>query len=688
MKAYKQIIIALMVLTTIILLSAWASAGTDSVSDFDSDFTRKEEVTVSVRDEQNDWSDLTIKYGLIGEAGVLVYSDDPLFRDKSFDYYHEFETINTGIGLISAEQEVRLKFSVGTHMTPINNQGWLGFFYEFIPSTSEVLSVQPNTLKYYPTHQMFVNPNRYHIYLSDLIEMYGKDKVEVVGNKVFIYVLDNGRYYNFDPPIGGDGIPLDCIASCSASYNETTIDEGEDFKMGGKITYGATCSNPRLNWLDNTTGSWATIPSLALDLSCSASTCSQSSPTSNTWYYRYPTCEVADEYFVRVRCDYNDHDGIPRSSYTSIQTIDCSDPASQYRNVTLLYPDNATEYDLDSEVTFYANSSTTYPNELIKSMTLQHTVSGSYADNLTWYPHHPVRDSSMFTLYWNNTNTSLEGHSPVSGTNESINLVDEGCFFDDMTCANLSADSGRFFYDAIVFNVTEGTICWWMYFFSDYTTTSKIILWNIYSSDENIYFAWGGADQMWYFKKETGGNNYLLKYNPPSDPDAGDLNHICMGWDDSFTGIYIDGELEASSTGYGSPQYNASTLELFGSGNPASNCDCLVDEIVIYNERLSTEEIENLYLQKNYTVNFTNQGWIAAGDYDWNVQAETYTGEVLFYHEHNWTFTILGVEVSVPIHVLDTENIQLDLWQRWAIIGGVVIGIILLAVYIEKKKEE
>jgi hypothetical protein len=662
----------------LLLPCVWAAKSRD---DFDNDFTRKEEVTVRIRDElSRQWSDINIKYGLIGEGGELIYSGDAKLSEKQFDYYESYETLITE-ARPTPDVEVRLKFSVGTHMQPVSGEGIMGFFYEFNAGRSDVLSVEPNSLKYYPSHKMFVNPKRYHIYLDDLYDLYGENKIEVIGNRVYIYVPDNGKYHNFDPPIGGDGIPTDCIYTSSDSYNQTNVTTGDDFQMGGKGRWTGLCTNLKLTWQDNTTGSWLRIPSLALDLSCSGATCTQNSASYNVWYYKYPTCEADGQYGVRIESRWKDHEGRSRSSTTGKQEINCGDfDEPEYRNVTLLYPDNATSYDVGDEISFYANSSTTYNNEYIKSMTLQHTVGGTYQDNFTWYPHIPVLPGkNLMTLYFNGTNTSLEGESPHTDTNDSIDLVTDGCFFD--SCANCSKEKGRYIYDDIhTLNISAGTICWWMKIYSGFSTTSRWLMSNYPNTNENMYFAWFGSTQKWGFKKEHLNNNYVLYYNPPTNPAANDVIHICISWDDSYTGIFIDGVKEAYSTGYNAPTQKEGIIKFFGNGNVANNCDCLVDELVIYDRRLSDTEIENIYLQSNYTVNFTNQGHIPAGTYDWNVKADTYGNiPTSIYAEHNWTFIILAEEILTPIFVLDEEDIK---FSDYLIIGAILVwGFIFFFIY-------
>ena len=685
MKKMIYFLVFLLILPTIY-------AGTDSISDFNPDLTSKSEVIVGIRDEQNAWSDLRIRYGLIGEGGILIYSDDPSLSKHQFDYFSEYQTINSGIGMISAEQEVRFKFSVGTMI----EGEVMGFFYEFIPSTSEVLSVQPNQLKYYPEHQMFVNPHRYHIYLDDLIKLFGKEQVEVIGNKVFIYVPD-GQYYNFDPPLGGDGIPTNCIINLVASYNQTNVTTGDDFKFGAKTSWSGLCTNQIIGWQDNSSGTWANIPALASDISCSGSTCSQSSPSSGVWYYRYPTCEADGQYGVRLRMSYRDESGSGQVLTTSSQEINCGDyDIPSIREVDMLYPANETSYDVGTEVSFQSNFTTNYADEGVYNFSLYHNVGGTWQLNQSWHSHIPViPGKNLMTIYFNDTNTSLEGESPHSTTNQSIDLIDTDCFFGDRTCANCSADSGRFIYDDTdTLNISEGTICWWMQTLSAYSTGSKWIIFNYPNTNENIYYAWFGSSQQWGFKKEHSNNGYTLYYNPPSNPSAGDFFHTCISWDNSYTGIYIDGSKKASSTGYGAPTQKEGITEFFGRGTPISNCDCIVDELVIYDRRLSDDEITATFLLKNYTMNWTNQGHIPAGTYQWNTKAVFgTTGALPFlatarkWAGGNWTFTIIGEEISIPIFLLDQEDVE---FQDYIIFAGSFLGVMWIGIIlymINKRKK-
>ena len=88
--------------------------------------------------------------------------------------------------------------------------------------------------------------------------------------------------------------------------------------------------------------------------------------------------------------------------------------------------------------------------------------------------------------------------------------------------------------------------------------------------------------------------------------------------------------------------------------------DVLLDELVIYDRLLSGTEIQSLYLSKNYTVNFSNQGAVSAGSYDWNVKAETYA--VIpsnVYYDYNWSFSFEGVGVFDEVVLFfDNEDVK------------------------------
>jgi|24BtaG_2_1085350.scaffolds.fasta_scaffold01514_2 hypothetical protein len=92
--------------------------------------------------------------------------------------------------------------------------------------------------------------------------------------------------------IQGEGVP--------ATAN---VSEQDDFAL--RFYYiGANpkgCTGDALNWMDNTTGTFTTIPISDTDLDCSGVTCIISEVSENTWYNQTITWEGAGDYFLGGR---------------------------------------------------------------------------------------------------------------------------------------------------------------------------------------------------------------------------------------------------------------------------------------------------------------------------------------------------------------------------------------------------
>jgi hypothetical protein len=223
------------------------------------------------------------------------------------------------------------------------------------------------------------------------------------------------------------------------------------------------------------------------------------------------------------------------------------------------------------------------------------------------------------------------------------------------------------------------------YAFENYGAESKFILIDYPNTNENIYLAWFGSVLDWGFKKEHLNNNYVLYTTMNSRPQNNTWYHLCIAWDNSYTGIYVNGTLKASSLTYAAPTTKWGHLQIGGYISTVDNCACIVDELMIYDRRMTDTQISNLYLQSNRSLNFTNVGGISAGDYLWNAQAYYFPGlsmiEGLFnystfnynYSTFNYTFKVRNCEVNELPLLFSDDKIKQDILPFLVGFSGVLV---------------
>jgi hypothetical protein len=582
----------------------------------------------------NVWQPLSIKYGLILEAGILQYSDQA--KGTKFYYSNSFaerQSTATTIPTLTTT----IKFNVST-IIPDNA---IGFFYEFSTGSEG---------KYYANKDMIVYPNKWHIYYDDLIKHYGKDNVVVENNRILIYNVPGNKLFNFDPEGGGDGVPTDCIMTIFASYSRTEMPIGQTFSMGGMFSYSGLCSASSLGWRDNTTGTWEIIPATDTDIDCNGATCTESPATANTWYYRTIKCEGTGNYYVFVRVRFTDDNGLTQTLETNPQLIKCADIPN---DITLYYPLDNGQSCVNTGITFQVNI--TGFNNPIRNISLWNDIGGTWKSNGSYYQHFINSSKVLHLLYFNNSNKSENKLNPdVTYTNKSLNM--EVALLGDRGL-NFSNKTGRIAYsDTATLNLTYGTICLWLMPYENYNDiNSKYIFNDFYDTNENLYLAYDKGQLDWSFKKEHANNNYILYTTMNNQPKKNEWLHICIAWDNSYTGIYINGSVKASSTGKLAPTTKWGHFDIGGTPEVAFNCECVIDELIIFDRRLTDGQIANTFLTSNRTFNFTNIGSVPNGVYKWNAQAYFLTG-LSNYSISNFTFNVRNCSTICPLSYEWTRN--------------------------------
>jgi hypothetical protein len=224
---------------------------------------------------------------------------------------------------------------------------------------------------------------------------------------------------------------------------------------------------------------------------------------------------------------------------------------------------------------------------------------------------------------------------------------------------NFSNKTGRISYedDTYALNLTYSTICLWMMPYEDYgAANSKYVFIDYPNTNENIYLAYSGSALDWQFKKEHANNNYVLSTTMNNKPKKNEWLFLCIAWDNSYSGIYVNGSLKASSTGNAAPTQRWGHFEIGGAGTPNDNCACVIDEFIIFDRRLSDTQITNLYLTSNRTINFTNIGYVSPGTYLWNSQAWYYPSNNYNYSNHNHTIIVRDCPITCPYSYEWTRN--------------------------------
>ena len=559
-----------------------------------------------------------------------MYSDQA--KGTKFFYDNTFVQ-STGI---TATPTTNIKFNVST-IIPDNA---IGFFYEFSTGSRGL---------YYPSRNLIVYPDKWHIYYKDLAAKFGKENLVVEDNRILIYNVQGNKLMNFDPEGGGDGVPTDCIVVPYDMYNVTTIYLDGHINMSGKYSYSGLCSGFSITWQTNYSGSWATIPNFG-DIHCNGVACTQSPATMNVWYNKTIVCDIINDYYTRIYVRYtDDNTGTIGARYTNPTTIYCLGAET---NVTLYYPSNGTEYCLNKEISFQVNA-TTGSSQLIRNISLYNDLGGVWQANGTFWQHFLNSSKTLTLIYFNNSNlTENKKYPDFTNTNASLNM--EAGFLGDYGL-NFSNNTGRISYDddSTALNITYGTICAWVMFSEDYGANSKYLFIDYPNTNENIYFAYDGSQLDWGFKKEHLNNNYILYTTMNNKPKKNEWLFLCIAWDNSYSGIYVNGSLRASSTGRAAPSQRWGHFELGGTPTISESCSCVIDEFVIFDRRLSDTQIGNLYLQSNRTMNFSNIGSVNAGTYKWNAQVYYYPSNAYNYSNRNFTLILRScVPQALPIFLL------------------------------------
>lgn len=604
----------------------------------------------------NSWHDLIIKHGLIGEGSQLVYSEQLKKKDITFKTswinYQDYDTITNQM----------LKFSIQTSVPA----EYMGFFYEFIT---------PQKAQYFGNYQTMFVPYQYHIILKDLYKKY--DDILILDNKVLIYTHDNKPLYDFDPLLEDDGIPIDCVVNTNYYYNLTFINDtteilaGQVFNMSAWYDYSGVCSGFKLTWEDNTTGIWTKIPNLDMDLMCMNEFCGNTAPSNNVWYSRNISYdETLGNYSTRFSLSYNNHLGALQNISFGRKYLNCVfsyspvEPTYE-RKVVNYYPANNSFFNITTNIldSFVINASSNVSGDRLLNLSLYHNTSGTWINNNTWKPHfHNVTGKVLFTAFFNMSNRSEEGYLPISAnSNKSLN-IENVSFFDDYSL-NVSWDKGCINYsDTLTMNLTFGTICLWLKPHDKWDSTKTHTIWQDYANgNENIYLAWDSANLDFGFKKEHLNNNYYLLTIMNTAAKSNEWFHLCIAWDNSYTQIFVNGTQRASTIGRLAPTTKQGGWQLGAIGT--DSCNCSIDEMIIFDRRLSSTEIMNTYLADNRSLNVSNQGTLLNGSYAYYGLSCWFPSMNCNASNYNYTFTIgliptaAGmINIPYPLLLHDTKT--------------------------------
>ena len=363
-------------------------------------------------------------------------------------------------------------------------------------------------------------------------------------------------------------------------------------------------------------------------------------------------------------------------------------------NVTLVSPKNNEIFNTTNNVTFVCNVTS---DQYIESINLYHNINGSFVLNQTKDVGQIEPDSSSVLLFHFNNDSSV-------GENESFVYDWTGNGNNGKVYgATFNLTSGKF-YGAFEFNgsnnyiemydsdsldlVSEGTIEFWLKYNKVNTWTAVITKdescgntfpYAIYLSPNPVQLRFVLDDWNVDFKSNT----FL---------NSSTWYHIVTTWNSTETRIYINGTLDNTNNDPKTMYADESKLRIgitkpdCGWGEGSGSFNGSVDELVLYNRMLKSEEV-NEHFNRNF-INETEANWtlnnVPDGTYLWNCLVYDNESQSNWSY-NNYTFSLdmqtpptvnsiilypnstddidPGVTINVTANVTDISNVSTVIFQ-------------------------
>lgn len=181
----------------------------------------------------------------------------------------------------------------------------------------------------------------------------------------------------------------------------------------------------------------------------------------------------------------------------------------------------------------------------------------------------------------------------ATGTTITDGIYSKARSFDGSSFINVGRDSS-------IDLTSQGTLSVWVKSNRSYPsdTTSTVyrgIMGKVAGGgggQQSYFFDWHGSNTTRYFRANIGHSGGLQGFTISNFDMGNSWRHFVLTWNGTNITLYIDGSLHGTTA----QNYNAQYLDVDTNiGRVFNNWDGLIDEVMIFNQGLTQQEVEDLY---------------------------------------------------------------------------------------------
>lgn len=292
-----------------------------------------------IEDSGEDFINLTVwkPVSYLGKSGILAKNSYIETYDnymKETFYFKAIDEINQDVWFVLKRDNINISNSSDNDFLIVYNKS-------FYPTNINLSYIDANNLTYYKNQDeinsgfflediktggniiFYANTTRDYYYIindNSLYLVFKAGEFEAGQSKYLkTFWVDKGEAGG-----GGDScLPGSSITGVSISIPDTDIDVGADYNFSLRVDINGACSLiGKMEWRDNTTGSYLIIPISDTDQDCDGAVCNKIAPTPQRWFSKNITCKSAGTYSDRGNYLSN-----PYGSFNSnVVNVNCNAP--------------------------------------------------------------------------------------------------------------------------------------------------------------------------------------------------------------------------------------------------------------------------------------------------------------------------------------------------------------------------